>query len=239
MPLNLTYAPFKPFQCIVPSQNQQNVKFWPEIPELPLEMLTDTDSKSVALDVACIKHYICTTQAISMHFAQSKSTKCEIFVWNCNFLGTTYHRDSKPVVWIWHASNLKYCTTQAISMHCSQSKSTKCEILAISWALPPDMKKHPISWKECITETCKSARIGFWVCQLQCTMLQLCVTSTFWVINGFSAFVMGSSRYWVLKHSVIKCDSSHYCCIFPSQNQQNVNPICCCLKLWFFMNHLS
>ena len=44
---NPTYVLLKPFQCIFPSQNQQNVKF---------------------------------------------------FVWNCNFLGTTYHRDSKPVV---------------------------------------------------------------------------------------------------------------------------------------------
>ena len=56
------------------------------------------DSKPVPLDLACLKPYICTTQAISMHFSQSKSTKCEIFAWNCNFLGTTYHRDSKPVV---------------------------------------------------------------------------------------------------------------------------------------------
>ena len=34
--------------------------------------------------------------AISMHFSQSKSTKCEIFAWNCDFSGTTYCRDSKP-----------------------------------------------------------------------------------------------------------------------------------------------
>ena len=26
------------------------------------------------------------------------------------------------------------------------------------------------------------AHIGFWVCQLQCTMLEHCVTSTFWVV---------------------------------------------------------
>ena len=36
------------------------------------------DLKPVALDLACLKPYICTTQAISMHFSQLKSTKCEI-----------------------------------------------------------------------------------------------------------------------------------------------------------------
>ena len=63
----------------------------------------------------------------------------------------------------------------------------------------------------------KFAHIGFWVCQLQCTMLQLCVTSTFWVINGFSAFVMGRSRYWVLKHCVgVKCDPRRTAAYVPS-----------------------
>ena len=33
--LNPKYAPLKPFQCIFPSQNQHNVKFW-LFPELPL-----------------------------------------------------------------------------------------------------------------------------------------------------------------------------------------------------------
>ena len=31
----------------------------------------------------------------------------------------------------------------------------------------------------------KSAHVGFWVCQSQCTMLELCVTSTFWVMMVF------------------------------------------------------
>ena len=34
-------------------------------------------SKPVPLDLACLKSYIHTTQAISMHFSQSKSTKCK------------------------------------------------------------------------------------------------------------------------------------------------------------------
>ena len=94
---NPKYAPLKPFQCIVPSQNQQNVKFLSEIVIFSGTAYC-TDSKPAVLDLAYVKPYICATQAISMHFSQSKSTKCEIFVWNCNFLGTTYHRDSKPAV---------------------------------------------------------------------------------------------------------------------------------------------
>ena len=36
------------------------------------------DSKPAPLDLPCLKPYIHTTQAILMHFSQSKSTKCEI-----------------------------------------------------------------------------------------------------------------------------------------------------------------
>ena len=38
-------------------------------------------------------------------------------------------------------------------------------------------------------KACKCAHIGFWVCQLQCTMLELCVTSSFWVIMVFLHFL--------------------------------------------------
>ena len=37
------------------------------------------DLKPVPLDLACFDPYLCATQAILMHFSQSKSTKCEIF----------------------------------------------------------------------------------------------------------------------------------------------------------------
>ena len=39
-------------------------------------------------------------------------------------------------------------------------------------------------------KACKSAHRGFWVYWLQCTMLELCVTSIFWVIMVFFIF------YW-------------------------------------------
>ena len=64
---------------------------------------------------------------------------------------------------------------------------------------------------------CKSAHIGFWVCPLQCTMLELCVTSTFWVIMVFLHFFMGRSRYWVMKHGVgVKWDPRKTAAYVPS-----------------------
>ena len=113
-------------------------------------------------------------------------------------------------------------------MHCSQSKSKNVKF----WPFP----ELPLTknWKNInshrermFTKTCKSARIGFWVCQLQCTMLQLCVTSTFWVIKGFSAFVMGRSRYRVLKHCVeVKCDPRKTAAYVPF-HFMDLNPISC------------
>ena len=48
-----------------------------------------------------------------------------------------------------------------------------------------------------------SAPIGFWVCWLQCTMLELCVTSMLLSYDGFFPwFLIGRSRYRVQKHGV-------------------------------------
>ena len=52
------------------------------------------------------------------------------------------------------------------------------------------MKKNQFAQGKSVPKACKSAHVGFWVCQLQCTMLELCVTSTFWVIMVFLHF------YW-------------------------------------------
>ena len=59
-------------------------------------------------------------------------------------------------------------------------------------SLTPPEKKN---WKnvnlhreKVFAKACKSAHIGFWVCWSQCTMSELCVTSTFWVIMVFLHF---------------------------------------------------
>ena len=73
--------------------------------------------------------------------------------------------------------------------------------------------------------------------QSQCTMLELCVTSTFWVIMVFCIF-MGRSTYRVLKHDVgVKWDPRRTAAYVPSHFMV-LNPIFCYVspvKLWFFM----
>ena len=112
------------------------------------------------------------------------------------FLGTAYCTDSKAV-----ALDLAYlkpyiCTTQAISILFSSQNQQNVKFWLIFPGTPPDKKlkkSHQFCHKEKVFFCqrlfyCKSAHIGFWVCQLQCTMLQLCVTSTLWIIMVFLHF---------------------------------------------------
>ena len=76
--------------------------------------------------------------------------------------------------------------------------------------------KFNLNREKVFQKACKSAHVGFWVCQLQCTMLELCVTSTFWVIMVFLHFT-GRSRYRVLKHGVgVKWDPRRTAAYVPS-----------------------
>ena len=49
---------------------------------------------------------------------------------------------------------------------------------------PPDKKIKNVNFnrEKVFEKPWNFAHIGFWVCQLQCTMLELCVTSTFQVV---------------------------------------------------------
>ena len=238
---NLKYAPLKQFQCIFPSQNQQNVKFLSEIVIFSGTTYCRDSKAAVALDLAYVKPYMCATQAISMHLSQSKSTKCEIFVWYCNFLGTTYHRDMKPAVLDLACLKPYICATQAISILFFQSKSTN-----VNFSLFPEL---PLTtyWLNKINPFFSSQNQQMWIfhCFLNFDTgkefsqsfhkdLQICtyrflgmpiamhfVTTLcdkyFLSYYGFSAFVMGRSRYWVLKHGVrVKCDPRRTAAYVPS-----------------------
>ena len=123
--------------------------------------------------------------------------------WNFDFSGAAYHRDSKPALLDLTCLKPYICTTQAILMHFSQSKSLKCKIfgclLNYSWQ---EIKKYHFKREKVFQKAWKSAHIGFWVCWLQCTMLEFCVTSTFWVMMVFSWFLRGRFRYMVLRPGV-------------------------------------
>ena len=138
---NLKYMPLKQFQCIFPSQNQQNVKFLPEIvifQDCLLQRLK-YDSKPAALDSACLEPKIHATQAISMHFPSHNQ------------------------------QNVKYGY-----------------FLNSPWK--KKLKKCQFAQGKSVCKGFQSAHIGFWIYQLQCTMSELCVTSTFWVIMVFLHF---------------------------------------------------
>ena len=106
------------------------------------------------------------------------------------FFRTTYHSDSKPMPL--DLAHLKpyIHATQVISMHFSLSKSTKCEIYAclLNSPLHKMKKKHQFEQEKVFQKAWKSAQTGFSVCQSQCTMSELCVTSTFSVMKVFLNF---------------------------------------------------
>ena len=88
-------VPLKPFWCIFPSQNQQNVKFLPEILIFWELLIVETWNKCHWIWHTSNPKYIHSSHYDA--FSQSKSTKCEIFGWNFDFLGIAYCRDLKPV----------------------------------------------------------------------------------------------------------------------------------------------
>ena len=108
--------------------------------------------------------------AISMHFSQSKLTKCEphfmpLVSKNFDFSGTTYHRDSKPMPLDMAHLKPYIHTTQAISMHFSLSKSRKCEIFACLLNSPNTKWKNlNLNRGKVFQKAWKSAQRGFWVC---------------------------------------------------------------------------
>ena len=91
---------------------------------------------------------------------------------------------------IWHASNPKY--TPLKQFRCIFPSQNQQNVKFGCFLNSPWQKTE----KKCQFAQGKSvhkglqicAHIGFWVCQLQCTMLELCVTSTFWVIMVFLHF---------------------------------------------------
>ena len=115
----------------------------------------------------------------------------EIFLWNCDFSGTTYHRDLKAKCnWIWHASNPKYVPLIPFPCISPSQNQQNMKFLAVCLTPPWQKSEKEISLnrEKVFEKAWKSAHISLWVCQLQCTMLELCVTNTFWVTMVFLHF---------------------------------------------------
>ena len=90
--------------------------------------------------------------------------------------------------WIWHTSNPSYAPLKPFWCIFPSQNQQNVKFLAFSLT-PPDKKwkKKPINLnrKKVFEKAWISAHTGLWACQLQCTMSELCVTSTFWVIMVF------------------------------------------------------
>ena len=150
-----------------------------------------------------------------MHFSQSKSTKCEIYAWNCDFSWTTYCRDLQQVPL--DLASQPPCTTQAISMHFFQSKSTKCEILAVSWTHKKLKKNFKFAQGKSVHKDLQICTYRFLGMPIAMHYVTTLCDKYFLNYYGFSAFVMGRSRYRVLKHCVgVKCDLRRTAAYVPS-----------------------
>ena len=107
-------------------------------------------------------------------FSQSKSTKCEIFGWNFDFSGTTYHRN---------------CETCAIGF-------------GMPWTLNMHHSSHFNAFYPVKINKMWNFCLKFWVCWSQCTMLELLCDKYFLSYDDFSWFLTGRFRHRVLKHGV-------------------------------------
>ena len=116
-------------------------------------------------------------------------------------------------------------------MHFDQSKSIKCELFGYLLNSPWQKMKNVNLYREKVFEKAwKSAHIGFWVCQLQCTMLELCVRSTLLSYDGFSWFLTAKFRHRVLKHCVgVELDPRRTAAYVPF-HFDGFNPILCYLS---------
>ena len=107
--------------------------------------------------------------------------------------------------WIWHALNPIYTLLKPFQCIFPSQNQHNVKFLAVCLTPPnKNFKKNPINLnrEKMFEKVWKSTHTGFWVCQSQCTMLELCVTSTFSVMLVFFWYLTRRFRHRVLKHGV-------------------------------------
>ena len=121
-----------------------------------------------------------------MHFLQSKLIKCEILSEIVIFQEPVITETQNLWHWIWHASNPKYVPLKPFWCILPSQNPQNIKF----WLFPefPEKKPHQFDKEKVFAKASKSAHIGFCVCRLKCTMLELCVTSTSLVIVFFCIF---------------------------------------------------
>ena len=202
--LNPKYMPLKPFQCIFPSQKQQNVKFLPDF--YSSGTTYHRDSKPMPLDLAHLKPYIHATQAISMHFSLSKSTKCEIYA---SLLNSSKHKMKKTSIWTGkkyfkRLENLhREVSGMPITMHYISQNQQNVKFMPVYWTPPNTKWKKTSIWtgKKCSKRLENLHRQVF---RMPITMhyIRTLCDKYFFSYEGFSEFLTRRFRHRVLKHGV-------------------------------------
>ena len=152
--------------------------------------------------------------------------------------------------WIWHALNPKYAPLKPFwCMFPSRNQQNVKFWLFPELPWQNNWKNVNLHREKVFAKACKSAHIGFWVCW----------DKYFLSDYGFFAFLMGRSRYRVLKHSIgVQWDPRRTAAYIPSHVHGPIfhvllwfwTPFSACYvspkinKMWncclkFFMNHLS
>ena len=171
-------------QCTFPSQNQQNVKFLPEFLIFQEPLIIETRH---------LHHWIWHTS--HPKYVSLKSFWC-IFSsqnqQNVKFLPEFVIFQEPLIVetrnlchWNWHTLNPKYAPLKPFWCIFPCQNQQNVNFLVVYWTpLDKKWKKNVnLNIEKVFEKAWKSAHIGFWICQLQCSMLELCVTSTFWVMR--------------------------------------------------------
>ena len=90
---------------------------------------------------------------------------------------------------IWHTSNPKNIPLKPFQCIFPSQNQQNVKFLAVCFTpFDKKMKKVNLYRGKVYKKAWKSAHIGFCLCQSQCTMWELCLTSTFWVMMVFLDF---------------------------------------------------
>ena len=189
--VNPKYMPLKPFQCIFPSQKQQNVKFLPDFFILQEPLIIETQN---------LCHWIWHT---------SNPTYMPLKPFQCIFpCQNQQNVKFMPVYWTppntkWRKhqfeqgksipKGLKICTERFLVCQSQCTISVKinkmwnlCQITEL--LLTQNEKNINLNREKVFQKAWKSAQTGFSVFKSQYTISELCVTSTFSVMKVFLNF---------------------------------------------------
>ena len=166
-----------------PRQNQQNVKFLPEIVIFQEPFIIETQNLCHWIWHASNPTYIPLQPFWCIFCSQNQQNVKflpEIVICQEQLIIETQN----PCHWIQHALNTTYGPLNPFWCIFPSQKSTKYEIFCYLLNSPNKKwkKKHQFEQGKVFEKPWKSAHVGFWVCQLQSTMLELCTTSAFWIM---------------------------------------------------------